>query len=199
MKRSQASRSMRSLIAKARRCTECAQHLDHEPRPVFTAGPNARIVIIGQAPGRRVHESGVAWNDASGRLLLEWLGVTESEFYDTEKFSLLPMGFCFPGSGKSGDLPPRPECAPLWHESFLSAMPCTKLTILIGQYSQKYYLGQKAGKTLTENVRRFSEFLPRFFPLPHPSPRNRPWLARNPWFVSDLLPALRKRVHMALR
>lgn len=164
----------------------------------MSAHSHARIVIIGQAPGRKVHESGVPWLDASGATLRDWLGVEQQEFYDTGRFALVPMGFCYPGSGPTGDLPPRPECAPLWHERVLSAMPALRLILLVGHYAQRHYLGARAGATLTDTVRRFREFLPRHLPLPHPSPRNRIWLRRNPWFATELLPELRIRVAGAL-
>lgn len=166
---------------------------------MLAASERSRIVIIGQVPGRKVHESGVAWQDQSGDTLRAWLGVDDDTFYDTAKFALVPMGFCYPGSGKTGDLPPRPECAPLWHERLLAGMKDVKLILLIGQYSQTRYLGEKVGETLTETVRGFRDHLPRYLPLPHPSPRNRIWLRRNPWFEKVVLPDLRKRVARILR
>jgi uracil-DNA glycosylase len=185
---------MKPLLRDIAKCTVCAARLPHGPRPVLAAGARSRIVIIGQAPGRKVHESGVAWQDQSGNTLRAWLGVDAETFYDTAKFALVPMGFCYPGSGKTGDLPPRPECAPLWHERLLAAMKDVKLILLIGQYSQARYLGDEAGETLTETVRAFREHLPRHLPLPHPSPRNRIWLRRNPWFEKKVLPDLQARV-----
>jgi len=158
---------------------------------VFAAHPDARIVIIGQAPGARVHASGIPWDDVSGRLLREWLGVTDVEFYDPALFSLMPMAFCFPGKAKSGDLPPPPECAPQWHDALLSHMPCISHKILIGRFAQEYYLG-KRHVSVTENVRHFRDFLPDEFPLPHPSPLNRRWLKQNPWFSQEVLPVLKK-------
>jgi uracil-DNA glycosylase len=165
---------------------------------VLAANARARVVIIGQAPGAKVHESGVPWQDASGRLLREWLGVDDATFYDPRRVALVPMGFCFPGKGAGGDLPPRPECAPLWHGQLLACMRNVQLTLLIGQYSQRHYLGSRAGDNLTDTVRNFGAYLPRFLPLPHPSPRNRPWFAKNRWFEHELLPALRRCVGDAL-
>jgi uracil-DNA glycosylase len=189
---------MDDLLRRIRACTHCAAHLPHSPRPVLAASTSARLLIIGQAPGAKVHESGVPWQDASGRLLREWLDVDEATFYDPQRIALLPMGFCFPGRGASGDLPPRPECAPLWHDPLLKRMQTVQLTLLIGQYSQRHYLGASAGENLTATVRNFGVYLPRFLPLPHPSPRNRPWLAKNRWFEHELVPVLRQRVREAL-
>ncbi len=180
-------------------CTICAKALPHDPRPVTSWRACSRILIIGQAPGRAVHESGVPWQDASGRLLRSWLSVSEESFYNNRLFAFVPMGFCFPGKGKSGDLVPRPECAPQWHELILRHLRNVQLTILIGRHAQDRYLGDSACENLTENVRNFDRFLPDYFPLPHPSPRNRPWLSRNPWFEEQLLPQLRRRVSSALR
>ncbi len=189
---------MQKLLAEIAHCTVCAPALPHAPRPVVVADPRARLLIIGQAPGRRVHESGIPWNDPSGDRLRVWLQLDKSAFYDASRIALMPMGFCFPGTGKSGDLPPRPECAPLWHERLLTAMPAVQLTLLVGQYAQRAYLAEAAKTTLTENVRAFHDHLPRFMPLPHPSPRNLLWLKRNPWFETDLLPELRLHVARAL-
>ena len=180
-------------------CTVCSEFLSHGPRPVTSWSVGSKILIIGQAPGRVVHESGVPWQDVSGRVLRNWLSVSDEEFYDPDRFGLMPMGFCFPGKGKSGDLPPRPECAPLWHDEILSHLKQVKLTILIGKYAQDYYLGKNGYKTLTENVREYKQYWPQFLPLPHPSPRNRPWLFANPWFEKDLIPELQKRVRTALK
>lgn len=191
-------RLVRELLAQIRSCTVCAAHLPHGVRPVVAADPQSRVLIIGQAPGRRVHESGVPWRDPSGDRLREWLGVDETTFYDPTQIALMPMGFCYPGTGKSGDLPPRPECAPLWHERLLAAMPTVRLTLLIGQYAQSHYLADKGRRTLTETVRNFAVYGPDVFPLPHPSPRNQIWLKRNPWFATDLVPPLRARMVAAL-
>ncbi|MSU50305.1 MAG: uracil-DNA glycosylase family protein [Opitutus sp.] len=190
---------MKTLLARIRSCRECERFLPHGPRPVIQAHPSARLLIIGQAPGARVHESGVPWQDASGKQLRAWLGVDEATFYDASKIALLPMGFCYPGKGTSGDLPPRPECAPLWHEQVLKHLKQIKLTLLIGQYAQRHYIGGAVGENLTETVRGFRQHLPRFLPPPHPSPRNRFWVVKNPWFESTLLPVLRTAVAGALQ
>jgi uracil-DNA glycosylase len=190
--------SVQKLLAEIRACTVCAAYLPHGVRPVVAADPAAGVLIIGQAPGRRVHESGVPWHDPSGNRLREWLEVDEATFYDPTKIALMPMGFCYPGTGKSGDLPPRPECAPLWHDRLLAAMPNIQLTLLIGQYAQRCYLKDRTEKNLTETVRNFSAYGSAVIPLPHPSPRNQIWLKRNPWFLSDLLPDLRSRMAPAL-
>lgn len=190
---------MDDLLQCIRACTECAAHLPHGPRPIVAASPESRIVIIGQAPGRKVHETGIPWDDPSGDRLREWMGVDDETFYDARRVALVPMGFCYPGKGKSGDLPPRPECAPLWHEPLLDAMPGIRLTLVVGAYAQDRYLGERAHPTLTETVHDFEAFLDdRRLPLPHPSPRNNLWVRRNPWFEAEVLPALRRRVNEAL-
>ena len=185
---------MDALLHKIKQCTICQEHLTLGPRPIVSAHPDSKIVIIGQAPGTKVHASGISWDDPSGRQLRKWLNVSDEDFYDEKKFAIIPMGFCYPGKGKTGDLPPRPECAPEWHKSIMSKMPNVELVILIGMYAQKYYLGKAAKKTLTETVDNFQEYLPEYLPLPHPSPRNRFWLTKNPWFDVDVLPELRKRI-----
>lgn len=157
------------------------------------AGPRASIVIIGQAPGRRVHESGIPWDDPSGKTLRQWLGLSTEQFYDPQVVALMPMGFCYPGSAPSGDKPPRPECAPLWHDRMLQELPDDRLEIIIGMYAQRRYLSDRAS-TLTENVANWQDYLPSQVVLPHPSPRNRHWLTKNPWFESETLPAVRNRV-----
>jgi uracil-DNA glycosylase len=164
------------------------------PRPVLQAHPAARLLIAGQAPGRKVHESGVPFDDASGDRLREWLGIDKSVFYDPARVAILPMGFCYPGTGTSGDLPPRAECAPAWRNRLLAAMPKIELTLAIGQYAQAWHLGAARQATLTETVRHWRECGPGLLPMPHPSPRNNIWLKRNPWFAAELLPALRARV-----
>ena len=189
---------LRPLLTEIRACQVCAGHLPLPPNPVLRAHANARLLLIGQAPGRRVHESGIPWNDPSGDTLRDWLQLMPEQFYDERLVAIVPSGFCYPGKGKSGDLPPRPECAPLWHPPLLAALPKIKLTLLIGSYAQAYYLNERAKPTLTETVANFAEYLPRFLPLPHPSPRNRLWLKRNPWFAADVLPALRAHVTKAL-
>lgn len=190
---------MKSLLGKISRCTVCAAHLPHGVRPVMTASAQSRIIIIGQAPGRRVHVSGVPWNDPSGDNLRSWLGVDRDAFYDPKNFALMPMGFCYPGTGKSGDLPPRQECAPLWHPLLLAKMTEATLTLLVGQYAQTRYLAGRTGRTLAETVNNFRDFLPDYLPLPHPSPRNRLWQRRNPWFEAELLPVLKKIIRQTLR
>lgn len=183
---------MNDLLAQIKNCTECRAHL--EPNPVLTAHPESRIVIIGQAPGLKVHKTGIPWDDKSGDNLRSWLGIDKETFYDPKKVALIPMGFCYPGKGKSGDLPPRPECAPLWHRQLFQKMTNVQLTILVGQYAQHHYLGDARKKTLTETVQNFQQYLPDFFVLPHPSPRNNIWQAKNPWFNKNVIPHLTIRV-----
>lgn len=185
---------MNKLLTEIRKCAVCAKHLPFGPRPMVQISSASKIVIIGQAPGRKVHDSGIPWNDASGEELRRWLGVTSDQFYDSRIFGLMPMGFCYPGKGASGDLPPRPECAPTWHGRILEKVKKAELTILIGQYSQKYYLGTQFNPTITENVKNFKKFLPQYFPLVHPSPRNRIWLKKNEWFMKKNIPILQKLV-----
>ena len=181
---------MESLLDEIRKCVVCAKFLPNVPHPVVQASIHSKIVIIGQAPGQKVDRSGIPWDDQSGNELRRWLGVTKEQFYDKELFALVPMGFCYPGKGNSGDLPPRPECAPLWHARLLKKMKKIKLIILIGQYAQKYYLAENFRPTLTENVRNYREFLPGFLPLVHPSPRNKIWQKKNPWFEAEIVPAM---------
>jgi uracil-DNA glycosylase family 4 len=179
---------MDKLLKEIHSCKVCKSFLPNTPRPVLQASTQSRIVIIGQAPGQKVQNSGVPWDDQSGDELRRWLGMNKEQFYDDSLLALVPMGFCYPGKGRSGDLPPRPECAPLWHQQLLDFMPNVQLTILIGQYAQNYYLGEKL--PLTETVKRFKDYLPSFFPLVHPSPRNKIWQKRNSWFKDDVLPVL---------
>lgn len=186
------------LITRAKACTLCNEQLPFPPKPVFAIDQSSAILIIGQAPGLKVQQSGIPWDDASGRTLRQWLGVEPAQFYDSSLFGILPMGFCYPGKGKSGDLPPRPECAPAWHEPLLTQLHQPKLILLIGQYAQHYYLGKVKGKNLTQTVRQWRDYLPRYLPLPHPSPRNRFWLAKNPWFGQDVLPHLKHLVEEVL-
>lgn len=185
--------SLASLLAEVRACTLCAEHLPLGPRPVLQMHASARILIAGQAPGRKVHETGIPFDDASGDRLRSWLGISREVFYDARQVAILPMGFCFPGTGKSGDLPPRPECAPAWRASLLSHLKHLKLTLVIGQYAMAYHLPHEAG-TLTEIVQAWQKHWPHTVPLPHPSPRNNRWLKRNPWFEKDLVPLLQSRV-----
>lgn len=189
--------SFSSLLADVRACSICVAHLPHGPRPVLQLHRNSKILIAGQAPGRKVHESGVPFDDASGNRLRDWLGVTRDAFYDPEQFAILPMGFCFPGSGRSGDLPPRPECAPAWREQLLAQLRRVEVILVIGKYAQDYHL-DAAGSSVTKSVEAWREHWPQVVPLPHPSPRNNLWLRRNPWFETDLLPALKKRVSKVL-
>jgi uracil-DNA glycosylase len=189
---------VKKLLAEIRACDLCVPHLPHGPRPILSAHSKSKILIIGQAPGRVVHETGIPWDDQSGKELRRWLGVDSTSFYDERNFALLPMGFCFPGTGKAGDLPPRPECALHWHERILRKMRTVKLTVLIGTYSQRHYLGDGNAGTVTENVRRFREFLPDCLPLVHPSPRNKLWHKKNPWFEREVVPELRRLVAAAL-
>ena len=181
------------LLTDIRQCTVCAEHLPAGPRPLVQAGTNASIVIIGQAPGRVVHESGIPWADRSGDRLRAWLGLSDEQFYDPNVVAIVPMGFCYPGSIGSGDKPPRKECAPLWHERLLDYLPSERLTILIGTYAQAKYVPDRA-PTLTETVAQWQSYLPDRIVLPHPSPRNAHWLTKNPWFEQETLPAVRNRI-----
>lgn len=186
-----ADRGLGELLAQVRQCTLCAAELPLGPRPLLQLAPAARILIVGQAPGRRAHESGLPFNDPSGDRLRSWLGIEREVFYDARQIALLPMGLCYPGTGKSGDLPPRPECAPAWRAPLLARLARVELTLLIGQYALAAHL---PGATLTERVAGWREHWPRTLPLPHPSPRNQAWIKRHPWFEAELLPALRRRV-----
>ena len=182
------------LIKQIKSCTLCAQDLPQGANPVFQASPEARILIIGQAPGIRAHRSGIPFNDASGKRLCNWMGIDSRIFYDPDKIAIVPMGFCYPGTGKSGDLPPRPECAKTWRQPLLECLPNIKLTLVIGQYAMAWHLGNRKQKSLTLTVQNWKAYGPKIIPLPHPSPRNNIWLKKNPWFSGDVLPALRKSV-----
>jgi uracil-DNA glycosylase len=186
-----------ALVEEVSACRHCAAHLPHEPRPVLRVASSARLLIIGQAPGTKVHASGIPWDDASGERLRDWMGLDKERFYDTRNIAIMPMGLCYPGKGRSGDLPPRPECAPLWHARVLQQLPAVELILLVGSYAQQYYL-QDGYRSLTERVQHWRDFAPRYLPLVHPSPRNRLWLARNPWFEEELVPVLRARVRQIL-
>ncbi len=186
-----------SLLKEVRACTICEANLPLGPRPVLQLHPQARILIAGQAPGRKVHESGIPFDDASGIRLREWLGVSREVFYDPQQIAIVPMGFCFPGTGKSGDLPPRPECAPAWREELLGHLRGLEVTVVLGQYAQRYHFGD-ANASVTELVKSWRSYWPAMIPLPHPSPRNNLWLRRNPWFESEVLPALQTRVSEVL-
>ena len=185
-------------ISEALHCTLCKSHLPHGPRPVFQVHPNARILIAGQAPGIRVHETGIPFNDPSGERLRAWMGVSRETFYNPEKIAILPMGFCYPGTGKSGDLPPRKECATTWRDALLALMPNIQLTLAIGQYAQAWHLGNSAKHNLTETVKSWGDYAPNIIPLPHPSPRNNIWLKKNPWFEEELLPLLEAQIKSLL-
>jgi uracil-DNA glycosylase len=188
------TRRLDKLLAEIESCRLCAASLPHEPRPVLRAHADARLLVVGQAPGRKVHESGIPWDDASGRRLREWLGVDADTFYDPRRVAIVPMGFCYPGKAGSGDAPPRPECRAHWHPRLLPLLPKIELTLLIGQYAQGYFLGGARKPSLTDTVRAWREYWPRQLPLPHPSPRNVGWFKANPWFEGEVLPHLRKRV-----
>ncbi len=186
------------LLSEVRGCTLCAEHLPLGPRPVFQLHPAARILIVGQAPGRKVHATGIPFNDPSGDRLRAWLGVSRETFYDPEQIALVPMGFCYPGTGKSGDLPPRPECARAWRKPLLAHLTNVRLTLVLGQYALAYHLPDVRG-SLTEIVQAWGKYWPHTVPLPHPSPRNIGWIQRNPWLEEELLPALKLRVAEVLR
>jgi uracil-DNA glycosylase family 4 len=188
---------MAALLAEVRRCRHCEEILPLGPNPVLRASATARLMIVGQAPGTRVHATGIPWNDPSGDRLRQWLQMDRGAFYDESRIAIVPMAFCYPGRGRSGDLPPPPACARLWHERLVAAMPRLELLLLVGSYAQNYYLGP-GRETLAGRVRRWEAFGPRYFPLPHPSPRNTLWLKRNPWFERDVVPALRRRVNEVL-
>jgi uracil-DNA glycosylase len=191
--------SLDTLLAEVRACRACVSHLPFGPRPIVRAAADARILIVGQAPGARVHASGIPWDDASGDRLRNWLGIDATTFHDESQFAIMPMGFCYPGRGNGGDKPPRHECAQLWFDSLLQKLPRIQLTLLIGQYAQRHFLGARRKASLTETVRAWREYAPAFIPLPHPSPRNQPWFQRHPWFESGALPMLRERVELLVR
>jgi len=183
-----------ALLAEIRACRACAGVLGHEPRPFVAASASARLLIIGQAPGSKVHASGIGWDDESGDRLRDWLGVDKAAFYDTTRIAQMPSGFCYPGKGDGGDLPPRPECAPRWHGRLLAQLPHVELTLLVGMHAQRRYMPKGFAPNMTEAVRRWREAPAGLFPLPHPAWRSRLWMARNPWFAEEVLPELRARV-----
>jgi len=193
------SMALKTLLQDIRACQICEPYLLGGVRPVVQANGSAKILIAGQAPGRKVHESGVPFDDLSGDRLRLWMGINKEIFYDAGKIAILPMGFCFPGTGKSGDLPPRPECASQWRQQLLSQLPNIKLTLVIGMYAMKYHLPNNPQKTITDTVKTWRDFAPNVIPLPHPSPRNNIWLRKNPWFETDVLPNLKMRVQKNLR
>jgi len=183
---------LQSLKKEISKCEICKDAFDHSPRPVLSFDLKSKIVIIGQAPGSIVHKSGIPWDDKSGDNLRNWLGIDKSIFYNEKNIAIIPMGFCYPGKGKTGDLPPRKECAPTWHKIILDVLQEVKLTLLIGKYAQDYYLGENAKRTLTKTVKNYNEYLPNYFVLPHPSPRNNIWMKKNEWFKKDVIPVLRR-------
>ena len=184
-----------TLLKEIEDCTLCEEHLPMGCNPVITAGTKSKIIVIGQAPGHIVHSTNIPWNDKSGDRLRMWMGVNKDIFYDTDQVSLVPMGFCYPGTGERGDLAPRKECAPLWHTQLIPLLSEVKLIILAGQYAQKYYLGKNRKINLTLNVQHYAEYLPLYFPLPHPSGRNNIWLKKNPWFEEEAVPHLQHLVN----
>lgn len=188
---------MKELLRRIGACTVCAAELPFGARPVVSAHPRSRILIIGQAPGSAVHKSGIPWHDPSGKRLREWMSISDEDFYDPTKVALMPMGFCYPGSGKGGDNRPRPECAPLWHGPLLAEMKSVKLTLLLSSYALAAYLPNRK-KTLTETVEAWREYIPEYLPMPHPSPRNNRWFKKNPWFAEEVVPYLREQVGAAL-
>jgi uracil-DNA glycosylase len=190
-----AGESFDALLARVRACRVCEEHLPLGPRPILRGRPSARLLIIGQAPGTKVHETGISWNDPSGERLREWIGLDRAAFYDERRVALVGVGLCYPGRlPRGGDAPPRPECAPLWHPPLQAAFSNIELTLLVGQYAQAYYLENRRKKNMTETVRAWREYLPEFFPTPHPSWRTTGWLKRNPWYGDELVPELRRRV-----
>ena len=192
------SASFTGLQRDVRACTLCAEYLPLGPRPVLQISRTARILIAGQAPGRKVHASGIPFDDASGDRLRDWLGLDRETFYDAGRVAIFPMGFCYPGTGKSGDFPPRPECAATWRAKILHELRAVNLTLVIGQYALDWHLGPRAKATLTATVQAWREYAPNVWPLPHPSPRNNIWLKKHPWFARDVLPELSQHVKTAL-
>ncbi|MCB1590851.1 MAG: uracil-DNA glycosylase family protein [Alphaproteobacteria bacterium] len=190
--------SYEKLFSEVKSCTLCAEHLPLGPRPVFRAHPDAKILVVGQAPGIRVHRSGLPFDDPSGDRLRKWMGIDKDIFYDRAKIAFLPMGFCYPGTGKSGDLPPRPECAKKWRTPLLATMQKLELTLVIGQYAQAYHLPEEKKKNLTDTVKSWKKYWPEILPLPHPSPRNTLWLKRNSWLESEIIPELQTAVKRIL-
>lgn len=189
---------MEWLLQEIKKCTICKSYLPNAPNPVFQIYPESKIVLIGQAPGQKVQVSGVAFSDKSGDILRSWLGVDRVQFYESGLISVLPMGFCFPGKAKTGDLPPRKECAPQWHQLVLNSLASVQIILLIGQYAQDYYLGSLKKKNLTETVRAFDTYLPRYFPIVHPSPLNFRWQAKNTWFQEKVIPELQKQIKIII-
>ena len=194
-----ATEKLSQLLTEIRACKHCEADLPLGARPVLAASQTAKILLVGQAPGIRVHGSGIPWDDASGKRLRQWMGVSEDDFYDESKIAIVPMGFCYPGTGSTGDLPPRKECATLWHDRLIAQMTEVKLTIVMGRYALTYVLGGRQKRNLTETVADWKSFTPDTLPLPHPSPRNNRWLKKNAWFESDVLPWLKRRVKKLMK
>jgi uracil-DNA glycosylase len=190
--------SLNGLVTQVRACTICAPHLPDGIRPVVQANSKAKILIAGQAPGRRVHASGIPFDDPSGDRLRDWMGVTPKQFYNSELFAIVPMGFCYPGTGKSGDLPPRPECAATWRARLLRQLPGIETSLVIGKYAHEYHFG-KNNLTVTKLVENWQQYWPGQIPLPHPSPRNNIWLKKNPWFEAEVVPVMRAHITSLLK
>ncbi|MPQ47168.1 uracil-DNA glycosylase family protein [Marinifilum sp. N1E240] len=190
---------MKQLIQDIKKCRICESSLPLDPKPIFTAHSKSKIVIIGQAPGLAAHNTGIPWDDKSGENLKKWMGIDDATFYDPEKIALIPMGFCYPGRGKSGDIPPRKECAPQWHKLLLNQLNKVELIVLIGKHAQDYYLKEQVKKNLTTRVENYKSYLPKYFVLPHPSPRNNIWMAKNEWFIKEVIPALQLKIQDILK
>jgi len=190
--------SLNGLVTEVRACTICEPHLPNGVRPVLQVNSDAKILIAGQAPGRRVHASGIPFDDPSGDRLRDWMGVTREQFYNPQLFAIVPMGFCYPGTGNSGDLPPRPECAATWRARLLRQLPRIETTLVIGKYAHDYHFG-KSNLTVTRLVENWQQHWPRRLPLPHPSPRNNIWLKKNPWFETKVVPVIRARITHLLK
>jgi len=191
-------KKFKKLLDEVRGCKVCQKYLTHKVRPILSVHPSAKILIIGQAPGKKVHDFGIPWDDPSGNRLREWMSIDQEIFYDESKIAIMPMGFCYPGKGKSGDFPPRPECAPLWHGKLLKELSHINLTLLVGQYAQAYYL-KEPRKSLTQTVKEWKKYAPHYLPLPHPSPRNFIWFNKNPWFEKEVVTYLQKNIRNILR
>ena len=191
-------RTLDSLLTAVRGCRACEAHLPLGPRPVLRAGKAARILVVGQAPGIRVHTTGIPWGDPSGERLRAWMGVDKDVFYDESRIAIIPMGYCYPGRGNGGDMPPRRECASLWLDHLLAKLPRIELTLLIGQYAQRHFLASRRKPSLAETTKAWREYAPQYIPLPHPSPRNQPWFKRHVWFEEQLVPMLQSRIKTLL-
>jgi len=191
--------ALQSIANDVSQCTLCEAHLPLGPRPVIQVGASSKILIAGQAPGIRVHQSGIPFNDPSGDRLRQWMGINKDVFYDSENVSILPMGFCYPGSGKSGDLPPRVECADKWRKQLIDSLPNIELVLVIGAYAQKWHMPELKKQSLTKTVMQWDEYWPSILPMPHPSPRNNIWLKKNPWFENNVVPTLQERIKNLVR